>query len=65
LAREDKVHRPDAYICRDCDTRFNQAEFTTVEDEDGLLRSVAVCPKCKSQNIVISWWVEGEKKTET
>ena len=53
--KEDKVVRPDAYICKSCDARFNKAK-SIKKEQDGLYSSISVCPSCDSSEIVVAWW---------
>ncbi|MFW9993820.1 MAG: hypothetical protein ACFFD4_17380 [Candidatus Odinarchaeota archaeon] len=45
--------KPDVYICRKCENRFQRAETVSVE-EDGIVISKPSCPKCKSTDLVVS-----------
>ena len=39
------------YHCIDCNYRFSQPDYWTVEDKFGYLKKIPYCPKCVSQNI--------------
>lgn len=60
-SKVDKVSRPDHYKCLACGHNFNDAEFER-NNKNGIYSAVAICPKCKSNKIKISWWKK--KSTE-
>ncbi|MHA1116634.1 MAG: hypothetical protein K9W45_04975 [Candidatus Heimdallarchaeum aukensis] len=46
------IKRPDAYICVDCDHRFNDEDKIMEKVQiDGIFTLKVVCPKCHSPNI--------------
>ncbi|MHA1303073.1 MAG: hypothetical protein ACTSPI_05155 [Candidatus Heimdallarchaeaceae archaeon] len=46
------IKRPDAYICNDCEHRFNNEEKKTERVLiDGIYTLTVVCPKCGSGNL--------------
>jgi len=58
---ESTVWRPDAYICNDCQHRFEKAKYITITEDDIVFQR-AVCPKCDSENIRLSSWFENDFK---
>ncbi|MHA1865860.1 MAG: hypothetical protein ACTSWZ_05065 [Candidatus Heimdallarchaeaceae archaeon] len=46
------IKRPDAYICIDCNHRFNDEDKIMEKVQiDGIFTLKVVCPKCHSPNI--------------
>ena len=46
------IDRPDAFICNNCGTRFNNEEKKTLKEQiDGIFTTKTVCPKCLSADI--------------
>lgn len=46
------VKRPDAFICNNCGTRFNNKEKKTLKEQiDGIFTTKTVCPECLSPDI--------------
>lgn len=53
------VEKPDVYICqnKECNNRFQKAEFVTEQDEDGIYITKPSCPKCGSTDLISSSWI--------
>ena len=57
------LKRPDAFICNNCDHRFNNEEKKTLKEEiDGIFTTKTVCPKCLSANIRTT--ITGQREAE-
>ena len=57
------VHRPDAFICNNCDNRFNNDEKKTLKEQvDGIFTTKTVCPKCLSPDIRTT--ITGQREVE-
>ena len=56
-AREDKVSRPDHYVCIKCRNKFNDADIIKKEAND-IFYAQALCPECQSSKLIIGWWLQ-------
>ena len=57
------VQRPDAYICNNCNLRFNNEEKKVLKEEvDGIFITKTVCPSCLSPDIRTT--ITGQRESE-
>ncbi len=57
------VDKPDVFVCQNCGERFQKAKYVTVE-EDGVYVDKPTCPKCGSEDLVVSSWSLQENPSE-